>query len=229
MLQPCNINGKEVKKIIIFDRGYPNIRLILDLIDHSEKFLIRLSSISFKREQKSMKSNDEWIDILLDNARKNPYRTDCSFVQMLRKLEKINLRFVRVPITTFDDEIIDEYLLTNLGEDEFNIIDLKHLYHLRWKVETSYRTLKSNLKLEDFSGIKSTIDIQDIYMSVFVFNLTQDIISQSLFLNTIPHDKYNHEIKINTTYAIGRIKTDFILIIKIKVKSWVINYSMSFI
>jgi len=205
--------GKGTKKIIIFDRGYPSIKLILNMLEQSEKFLFRLSSKDFKREQKSMRSNDEWINIMFDKTRINPYRADYSFADKLRKLEKIYLRFVQVPITTSDGEIIDEYLLTNLEEDEFGINDLKHMYHLRWNIETSYRMLKSNLKLEDFSGLKSTIVMQDIYMSVFMFNLTQDIILHSINLNKIPQEKYKYSMKVNTNYAIGRIKRDFMIII----------------
>ena len=203
----------DTKRIIILDRGYPSIRLILNLLEQSEKFLIRLSSKDYKREQKSMKSNDEWIDIVLDQTRINPYRADYNFAEKLRKTEKVNLRFVKVPLTTSGGEIIDEYLLTNLSEEEFDIDDLKYLYHLRWNVETSYRALKSNLKLEEFSGLKPTIVIQDIYMDVFVFNLAQDIILDSITKHEINQEKYKYKMQVNTNYAIGRIKTDFILII----------------
>jgi hypothetical protein len=205
--------GKEKKKIIIFDRGYPSIKLILNLIDSTEKFLFRLKASDFKREQKLMKSNDEWIDIVFNRARLNQFRTDYYLVERLLELGKLNLRFVKVPIKTPVGEIIDEYLLTNLDNNEFNLDDLNHLYHLRWNIETSYRMLKSNLKLEDFSGLKSTIVIQDVYMSVFVFNLTQDVILHANKNHKIEQEKYRYKMKINNNYAIGAIKTNFIKII----------------
>ena len=38
-----------------------------------------------------------------------------------------------------------ESIITNLDESEFNIQDIKELYHLRWEIETSYRELKYHL------------------------------------------------------------------------------------
>ncbi len=38
-----------------------------------------------------------------------------------------------------------EYIVTNLDKDEFVIQDIKELYHLRCKIETSYRELKYDL------------------------------------------------------------------------------------
>lgn len=211
-----NLFGKTVKKIIIYDRGYPSIRLILNMIENGEKFLFRLSSTNFKREQKSMTSNDEWIDMIIDKTRINTYRADYKFAEKLRKLGKLNLRFTKIQLTTPEGEVIDEYLLTNLDNNEFNTDDLRELYHLRWNIETSYRTLKSNLKLEDFTGLKPIIILQDIYSSVFIFNMSQDIILQSITQNKIPQENYKYEMKVNTSYAIGRIKLDFILIISHK-------------
>lgn len=118
-----------------------------------------------------------------------------------------------MPITTPNGEIIDKYLLTNLNNNEFNLDNIKKLYHLRWNVETSYRVLKSNLKLENFSGLKPTIIIQDIYISVFAHNLAQDIIAQANLKHEIKQEKYKYKMKINNNYAIGAIKTYLIKII----------------
>jgi len=199
---------KDKKVIYIFDRGYPNIRLILDLIDHKEKFIFRLKSTDFKKEQKLMKSNDEWGNIIYDRARANQFRSDFEFMERLL-LKKIPLRFVKVPIKTNDGQIIEEILLTNLDTNEFSIFDLKELYHLRWKVETSYRELKSKQKLEEFSGTKPQIIAQDIYINVFVYNFIHDVITE---IKDIPQDKYKYKMKVNTNYAIGMIKTNFLKI-----------------
>lgn len=208
-----NLFGQAKKKIIIFDRGYPSIKLIMNLLDYKEKFLFRLKSSDFKIERRSMTSNDDWIDISFDRVRLNQYRTDYYFIERLLKLRSIKLRFVSIPLTTPDGEIIEEYLLTNLDNNEFDLEGLKYLYHLRWNVETSYRMLKSNLKLENFSGLKSTIVYQDIYMSVFVFNLTQDIISHTYQKHKIDQEKYKYKMRINTNYAIGAIKSCFIRLV----------------
>ncbi len=112
------LKGKKI--ISIFDRGYPNIKLILNLIDNEEKFLFRLKSSDFKREQKLMQSDDEWVDITFDRARLNQYRKDFYFCERLLKMKKLSLRCVKIPIRTANDEEVEEILLTNLDYDEFS-------------------------------------------------------------------------------------------------------------
>jgi Transposase DDE domain len=204
------------KRLIIFDRGYPSLKMFIDLLENYDKFLFRLGAIDFKREQLSMKSNDEWIDIVFDKTRLNTYRDDYEFLRKLRKLNKINLRFVKVPITTADGELVDEYLITNLTDDEFDSESLKDLYHLRWNIETSYRTLKSSMKLEEFTGYKPQIIFQDIYMSVLVYNIVQDLILEAEKVNNTPQGKHCYIMKINLNYAIGIIKNSLIKLIHIK-------------
>ena len=51
---------------------------------------------------------------------------------------EFTFRIVRLRIS--DD--FYEVLATNLPADEFSVDDLMDVYHLRWRVETSYRFLK---------------------------------------------------------------------------------------
>ncbi len=208
---------EDKKRLYILDRGYPDIRSILNFIDNKEKFIVRLKKTDFKKELNSMKSNDEWIDIIYDRARTNQFRKGYELVERLLK-EKINLRFVKIPIKTSEDKEEEEILITNLESEVFTTKSLKELYHMRWEVETSYRTLKSNLKLEEFSGHKPIIITQDVYTSVFVFNLIQDIMIEADLKNKINQEKYKHKMKINNNFAIGLIKKQFIKLLFIKSK-----------
>lgn len=48
----------------------------------------------------------------------------------------------------------------------------KHLYHLRWSVEESYKREKCCLEIENFSGLSAHAVKQDFYAKLFVLNLT---------------------------------------------------------
>ena len=50
-----------------------------------------------------------------------------------------------------------ESIITNLDESEFNIQDIKELYHLRWEIETSYRELKYHLDLNTLHSKKKNV------------------------------------------------------------------------
>ena len=47
---------------------------------------------------------------------------------------------------------------------------------MRWGIETAYETLKSRLQLENFTGTKPILLLQDIYSTIYLSNLVEDII-----------------------------------------------------
>ena len=51
------------KSIIIFDRGYPGIDLIWYLEKRKIKYIFRLQTSMYEKEKKSMKTEDEWIEL----------------------------------------------------------------------------------------------------------------------------------------------------------------------
>ena len=133
-LAECHLDALEgflgdAKRIVLFDRGYLSTKLLLYLLNTNSKFVIRLSTIQFKREQKNMKSNDEWIDINFTNDRINPYR-NTPLADIMREIKSLNLRFVKIIL----DNGTEEYLLTNLNTEIFTYDDINYLYNLRWRI-----------------------------------------------------------------------------------------------
>ena len=123
------------------------------------------------------------------------------------KNNNINLRFVTIELSNGTKEV----LVTNLTSDKMSYENIKELYHLRWNIETSYRTLKSQMKLEEFSGYLVDIIKQDIYISVMLYNLISGIINENK--PEIDETKYKYKMKVNRNFSIGIIKSYFIQII----------------
>lgn len=93
----------------------------------------------------------------------------------MRRLGKLHLRMLKICLS--DDNY--EVLLTNLPTEEFCTEQLAELYHMRWSIETAYETLKSRLQIENFTGIKAPLLLQDIYSTIYVSNLAEDIILEA--------------------------------------------------
>jgi hypothetical protein len=134
--------------MIIADRGYPSYDLIEDLIDRGFKFLLRLGEnwknvISWLR-----KENDKDMDY------EHKGRT-----YMFRAL-KIDLG---------DNKT--EYLVTNLDRGTLTLSEAKHLYSLRWEVETFFGFVKTELELENFSGKKVNAVQQEFYATMTLANI----------------------------------------------------------
>lgn len=81
----------------------------------------------------------------------------------------IKLRFICIKLRTGEKEI----LITSLiDHQKYPYRIFSGLYQLRWPVEESYKTMKSRLEIENFSG-KSCLAInQDFYAKIFSCNLT---------------------------------------------------------
>lgn len=107
-----------------------------------------------------------------------------------------------------------EMLATNLPREQFPEEDFREIYHMRWQIETAYETLKDRLQLENFTGTKPILLEQDIYSTIYVSNLAEDIICDIEEQNE-QHLKqdYKHTMQINRSISIGLLKSDLIYII----------------
>ena len=196
------LNNNET--IYVFDRGYYCFRLLYEMIN--KNFIFRLRSDFLKKEQESLKSNDEIVNIEITNRRQhllNSYPEAKTYFMN----NKTQLRFVTIELPNGNKEV----LLTNLMSDKISIDNMKELYHLRWNIETSYRTLKSQMKLEEFSGYLPDIIKQDVYISVMLYNLISGILNENK--PEIDEAKYKYKMRVNRNFSIGVIKSYLIQII----------------
>lgn len=201
-----NINNilSDDETIYVFDRGYFCFRLLYKVFN--KNFIFRLRSDFLKKEQESLKSNDEMVNIEF-TSRRNHLLKNSQEAKIFFKNNNINLRFVTIELSNGTKEV----LVTNLTSDKMSYENIKELYHLRWNIETSYRTLKSQMKLEEFSGYLVDIIKQDIYISVMLYNLISGIINENK--PEIDKTKYKYKMKVNRNFSIGIIKSYFIQII----------------
>ena len=158
--------------LVTLDRGYPSIPAFLRLIDSDTKFVARLRKHDFKKEQRGMSSDDEDVEVKITKERYKHYiGTDSEEIMLIRG--SFNIRFVRVWL---DKEAgTYEVLATNLPRNSFPADCFGELYRLRWRIETAYETLKDRLQMENFTGTKPILLEQDIYSTIYVSNVAEDI------------------------------------------------------
>jgi hypothetical protein len=162
------------KSIIIEDRGYPSLPHLVRLNNAGQKFVIRLKSTDFKAEQRAMQTGDEVIDIKIDKSRLQHYIGTPEH-DLLTGCGWLKLRFVKISLSNNTTEC----LVTNLPDNEFATADIGFIYHQRWGIETAFEILKNKLQCENFTGIIPDLIEQDIYASVFVFNLSMHLVADA--------------------------------------------------
>lgn len=198
--QPC---------VIIFDRGYPSGEFFLDLIERQQKFLVRLLSTTFKKELNQMTSDDCLMEVVFDATRLNPHQGTPTG-EKLAKAGSLVLRFVRVKLKNGDYE----YLATNLSFDEFTTNEIADLYTMRWSVETAFDDLKNKLGIENFTGSKPILLEQDIYATIYLCNIINDIVIEAqMELEQETDQPSKYVMTINKNIAIGIMKEDLIYFI----------------
>ena len=107
----------------------------------------------------------------------------------------------------------EEVLIKNLPTETFDCQQIAELYHMRWGIETAYETLKDRLQIENFTGTKAILLLQDIYSTIYISSLAEDIIRDAEAELDEKEKHRKHKMMINRTLSIGILKNDLIYIL----------------
>jgi len=197
-----DILGNETNIITIFDRGYISIDLLLTLMETQIKYLFRLPSTTFGKEQRSLKSDDEIIDIVLTSDRiyhlKDPIKKSKA-----KNLKKLRVRMVKIVLSTGEFE----YLVTNIDDSTMSTKEIGDLYYKRWGIELAYDVIKNKLNIENISGKSKLLIEQDFYAQMLLFNMVEDLRNDS---NKVVKDNkkenLKYEYKVNMNILVGTFR-----------------------
>lgn len=197
--------------LVTMDRGYAAIPAFLRMIDSKIYFVARLKSSDFKAEQKALSSDDENVLIQLTKIRQQHYKGTAD-EELVTSRDSFNLRMVRVWLD--EDKTEYEILATNLSQEQFSTDCFGELYHLRWRIETAFQVLKDRLQMENFTGTKPLLLEQDIYSTIYVSNIAEDV-ARDIEKEQSDHLKndYKHRMAVNRSLCIGLLKSDLIYIL----------------
>ena len=200
--------GPDIPFMVTMDRGYPSIPSFLRMIDEGVYFVARLKSSDFKAEQQALSSDDEEVEIDLSKSRRRHYLGTADEALVMSR-DSFKLRMVRVWLDEGKKEY--EILATNLPRERFPTECFGEIYHLRWRIETAYQTLKDSLHIENFTGTKPILLEQDIYSTIYVSNIAEDI-ARDIEQEQKSHLKndYKHRMAVNRSLCIGLLKNDLI-------------------
>ena len=204
-----------VNSIIIADRGYEKYNLMACCIENNQKFLIRTKDINvYSSILSNMNLPDEEFDLDVTKiltrkqtnetkANKQKYtfisnKSDFSYFGT-KDYYEMNLRVVRFKIT--DDTY--ECLVTNLTRDEFDLNELKKMYHMRWDIETAFKVLKYIIGMISFHSKKRNFIQQEIYSAILLHCLT-NIIADRIQIEQ--SDRRKHKYKVNISTAVTNMR-----------------------
>ncbi len=150
--------------LVVADRNYPSFRMLAELSRRGIDFVIRCSNSSFSpaRAMLADRGPESQIVTLTPADGKVGATREAGLPTRLR------VRFVRVRLSTGENEVLVTSLL---DETAWPTADFLDLYHQRWGVETFYARLKTRLELENFSGLGAEAVRQDFFSTVYLSGL----------------------------------------------------------
>lgn len=200
---------KNKKILLIFDRGYVCTELLILLSLKGIKYVFRCPNNTFN-EMKTVKSNDEIIDISVTRSKTNKFK-------ILNAQEYINTKIQTRLVSIVLDTGEIEYLMTNLDSQEIKYDEMKDLYFKRWNIEKSFEILKNKLQIENIGARTENGVKQEFYACILLYNFLEDIKNQ--MNNDISNNKDNkYKYKINMNTLVGTLKTNLIEIINSDLK-----------
>ena len=182
--------------LVIADRGYEGFNLMAHIQEKGWNFLIRIQDVINSRgiaaglELPDTDEFDLFVDLSLTTKQTNDVkklaenrnrykilRTNRDFDYLPatnRKHDptvfyKLPFRIVRFQIT----DGVFETVVTNLDRCKFSASELKHLYNMRWGIETSFRELKYTVGLLHFHAKKVEHIYQEVFARLIMYNFTE--------------------------------------------------------
>lgn len=193
------LNGN--KAIYLADRYYNSVELFSILEDKGLKYLVRGKSNFFKKYKMNMESDDEWIIVEIDKAWYKRLKYEQPRLRF-KENPYIRIRVVKQKYVYFcknhkcEEEII---YFTNLEKDEFSKNEIIELYAKRWQIETSYKTLKSDLEWERYFSNDCDSETCSIYAKVLFHNINGIIrkeIDEKISKANSSNNKYSYVTNI---------------------------------
>ena len=198
----CDMVDRSAMKnvLVIADRGYEGFNLMAHIQEKGWKFLIRIQDVLNSRgiaaglDLPDTDEFDLYVDLLLTTKQTNAIKKLCEdrnhyrFVpatntfdylpQKNRKFDptvfyELPFRIVRFQIA----EGVFETVVTNLDRCSFQASELKHLYNMRWGIETSFRELKYTVGLLHFHAKKVEHIYQEVFARLIMYNFTELVTS----------------------------------------------------
>lgn len=172
------------KLLFVADRGFASYNVIAHAVNDGHKFLIRLPHKMAKNIFPDSLALDEVENCDLEDtfhmgrlrdkvskALKNYHYINSNkkydFIEHKSdKIDQFHVRLVKFELPSGDEE----YLLTNLLQEEISLEELKELYWKRWGIEVSFRHLKYAAGMVHMHSIKPNFIFQEIYAKLTLYN-----------------------------------------------------------
>lgn len=230
LIKQLREKSKKFNDILVLDRGYPSMKLIIELTLLGYDYVIRCPKKGFIKEVQKFIDDDNLKDEVLEVPLKNRImggkKEKAESIIDTDIIDKIKIRVVKIKLKTGDTE----YLITSVTDkNKFKADDLGFIYQNRWKEETFFAYIKATVQLENFSSKKPEYIKQEFFSKIVVSNLQSLIIEDSqveIDKTTQKNKRYKYwQYKPNKNVAYGIMRQNFIKLFDFQDDCWLDTYN----
>ena len=204
------------KSIIILDRGYESYNVFAHIENIKSNYVMRVKDIHSNGILSGFnfpdKEFERVIKVNISNYQRKAYKSLSNF-RFSPSIARFDFSNTEIPVYSLIFRVVRirlndgryECLVTNLS-NEFSSDDLKHLYKLRWGIETSFRELKYSVGLVNFHAKKKDSIIQEIFARLTLHNFCKSIVQNTILMNrdTTHNYQINFVMAVHVCRQIGR-------------------------
>lgn len=163
------------KVIYLADRYYGSAEIISHLEDLRYSYVIRGKSNFYKKQVASMESDDEWIEVEVDEKWLKRFRFSPEAKKLRKENPTLKIRVIKREYRYTDNKNKEhcENLIyfTNLSSESFTTDEIMEIYSRRWDIEVSYKTMKTTQEVERHISSDGDVARNDIYAKVLFHNI----------------------------------------------------------
>ena len=204
--------------VFLADRGFCSYNNMAHVIERGQYFLFRAKDISSKGllhhidlpDSESFDMTIKFILVRRQSAKLqvpvDGYRRFVGEAQAFDYVDYGSSDYYELTVRAVRFELSPgnfESLVTNLPSNEFSVDDLKALYHRRWGIETSFRSLKYAIGLTKFHASKAEFVLQEIWARLTAYNFTEAI-THCVFIKDKPKNKHGYKVNFSAAVHVCR-------------------------
>lgn len=216
--------GRQRKDIIVADRGYPSVELLMELEQLGYDYVIRFTPSRFIKGLEVLeKGKKKDIEIELNLSEFNKRRKNQRIGGYLSNHPESKLRIRGIAIEL--ENGVKEYLITSLRNKlEFGDEDFREIYSERWNQEVYYDFQKNVMQVEDFTGKTEDAVLQDYHSRILVGNIHSMMVSEAEKEEEQAGSEHKElkykEYRINRNVSYGLLKGRIYDMLRKENKNW---------
>jgi hypothetical protein len=195
--------------LVLYDRGYPAAWLVALHIAKGVHCCMRSPWNLYNETRDLLKSGkSEQIVTLQMSARSKQKCKELGISDA-----PVTVRLINVTLPDSDEQ---EVLITTLlDSDVYPHDEFAWLYHQRWAGEENYKSLKSQLEIENFTGYSKWVIEQDIQAKIVTKNIAAVLAhsAQKIIDEETRKQKRKRSYKLNFANALRKLKDNIVRLI----------------